>query len=203
MPDEQNNAPEVDSISFTLELLMPAYSTPEALQLQLLRSVEGGELPISSYNASWALLESEARAQAWLERTKELFRAEAGPAILNNLGLLLMVAGNRALIETGPALVDKKGILQTYVSLTEKLMRERLGLEAGRPSKWDADKLSKAIFDVMIESKDTSRTYDMVAQKLREKYTDRGPKNGESLRKTVKLLGVDWKKIKEMARKRS
>jgi hypothetical protein len=114
-----------------------------------------------------------------------------------------MVVGNRALIETGLAPFDKKGILNTYISLTEKLMRERLGIEAGRPSKWATQDLSQAILDAMLTLKAGQRTYDRVAKKLQETHPDRAPKNGESLRKTVCHLSIDWMTIKKMAKKRS
>ena len=127
-----------------------------------------------------------------------------GAAILNGLSVFFMETSYRASLDVGISLIDKKGILQTELTLQEQFARERLGMDARRASKWTADALTQAIYEVMLDLDwESDRTYPTVAQSLRSRHPDRAPKNGESLRKTVKLLGVNWKKIKAAAKKRS
>jgi hypothetical protein len=206
MEDEYSTEGIEPVVSLPLELDIWGKSLPDMLLLQLTRRVEGGSLPVAAAGASWGLLESKEIMQAWAARTVELFRADVQGFVLNGLALLLHEASSRALVEAGIVPYDNRGILRFSLDMTERLARERLKMEAGRPSKWNSLDLSQAIADAMAELADGQCTYNKVAEKMRKKYGDRAPKSGESLRKMVRLLEVDWMRIKREAkgkRKRS
>jgi hypothetical protein len=192
-------------VSFPFDISTHIVELPDCLLLLLTRKDGDREIPVGQIQMSYPLLSSNEKANLWLRRTREIFFKECTGIIFNGLAVLLATASNLAALEAGIGLLDKKGILQVELDFLESFARERLTLaEKGRSSKWTTDALTKAIYAAMLEIDYPScRTYEIVATKLRAKHPDRAPKNGESLRKTVKLLEVDWKRLKRVALKRS
>jgi hypothetical protein len=201
----ENEEGEFDSVTFSLQLTLPAMQTPHGtILVALTREIADGQLPIAHAEVSLPLIETEEKARRWIRRTREIFLADFGASVLHGLSFLFAEVSERASLEVGIGLIDKKGILQTELTLHEQIIRERLGMEARRSSKWTTDELSKAILAAMLAIKNSGRrNYAEVAKELQKAHPDRAPKNGESLRKTVKLLEVNWKLIKAVAQKRS
>jgi hypothetical protein len=153
-------------------------------------------MPASTFVTSRPMFETEEQANAWYNRTRELFFEDIMKFLVDIMGVRLWDAANLALIEADLVPFTKKGVLQSHLALTEKIMRARLKVDAGRPAKWTAPELAHAITEAMRGLRKELRTYAEVAKKLQEAHPGRAPKNGESLRKTVDSLEIDWKRIK-------
>lgn len=187
------------------DVLLVPRELPGVLVIDLLiQDTQGHTAPVGSYGISVPMFDGDpAAANKWAELTRDKVDSGLLEAINNALGLLLAEAAALALIEVGHSLYDKRGVLQTHMNAQEKLLRARLKLDAGRPTKWTAQELSDAIRTAMEALKKPLRTYPRVAKKIQEMYPGRAPKSGESLRKTVETFGIDWMKIKNSIQKRS
>jgi hypothetical protein len=157
--------------------------------------------PVGSYAASWPLLESQEKMDAWLEQTLVTFAKGLSGVMLNGAALFLKAAAARALAETGLAPFTKRGILQDFVSNLEKILRDTFGVEQGRPPLWNHVELSTAILEAMRGLSPGQRNYDKVSERLRASHPGRGPKSGASLKKMVASLKIDWMGIKRSFKK--
>jgi hypothetical protein len=197
---------EAQTFNISFEGEMPTRIAGDVFVMDvLIRQAEDKPfVPVASFGATTQTFDrDERKAEAWRERTWKIFEDNLRTTISEALGLLLYDAAHLALIEEKLADYDKRGALHRHLTWAEKLVRKRLKMEAGRPASWTAPELSEALRIVMETLPETQRTYAGVAKKIGEIYPGRAPKSGESLRKTVVLLGIDWKKIKRETAKRS
>ena len=204
MPDDKpDDLPEP-----ALTVFLPAQleihgsaGNPEAFILHLIRRGSAGGFPVASYAASWPVLESQEKMDAWVERTLELFAKECQGVMLNAAGLLLRAEAARAMMENKLAPFTPRGIVRDFLSVMEKFMREQLGVEQGRPALWTHVDLSNAILEAMRALPAKYRNYEKVAERLRKDHPGRGPKSGASLKKMVANLDVDWMGTKASLKK--
>lgn len=152
--------------------------------------------PAARVGVSWSNFKNADEANTWYRRTKELFGEALLEVVREAMSLLLHEASNRALIEAGLVPFGKRAVLNMQLSATDKLLRQRLKMGAGRPPKWTAPDLSQAISEAMRALPKACRNYEKVAERLKEKHQGRAPKNGGSLKKMVRNLDIDWMKIK-------
>ncbi len=160
--------------------------------------------PAATVALSGALFNNDGTlARAWANRFREIFNNVFQDSVVQALKLSFHDAMGLALIEHGLAPFGKKEILRDHLGIVDKTLRARFGLAPGRPAQWTATELARAISEAISSLPPARRTYDKVTEKLQEKFPDKAPKTGESLRKTVRLLGIDWKQAKKIAAKRS
>ncbi|HEV7378024.1 MAG TPA: hypothetical protein VGN95_25310 [Pyrinomonadaceae bacterium] len=157
----------------------------------------------SSFGASVPVFETQEKANAWYNRTVDIFSAHVSMALTAALRLLIMDAGRLALYEAKLMPYGLKAILRDHLSFEELIVRDRWKMETGRPRKWAATDLTTVISEAMNNLKKAKRTYPGVAEYLQKKYPERAPKNGESLRKMVRDLEIPWMELKKEAQKRS
>lgn len=198
---------ENEALTFSLssEGLLPLRLAGNVLVMDLMiREREGKPyVPVASFGASTPTFDDdEQKAEAWRERTFKIFGEHMVSAVRDALGVLLYDAAHLALIEENLVGYDKRGALHQHLAIEEKIARERLKMGAGRPPMWTAPELAQAIATALDGLDDLKQTYAGVATKLKEVHPERAPKSGESLRKTVKDLGIDWKRLKKEARER-
>jgi hypothetical protein len=140
------------------------------------------------WNRFWEILSGDGRNG----RNGALARAMSDTAMLH-----LFYSVYSALMEKGVSPFNKKALLEDYLAMAENLLRRRLGIgAAGRSAEWTEVELAQAIKSVLDNLKPAMRTYEQVADKLREKYGDRAPASGGALRQQVIRLGLNWKNLK-------
>jgi hypothetical protein len=111
-----------------------------------------------------------------------------------------MMGSMVALIEMGLSPLTKPAVLADMMQLADKVLRVRLGMKQGRAPMWSAAQLSEAIIGAMVTLPAGMKiTYDSVIEAIREHHPDRAPHSGESLRKMVKDLQLEWKALKAIA----
>lgn len=202
-PDEQ--PPEIAGGTFTANVKLRHRVAADVLLLDL---DFGGDNqtwygPAASAGVSIPAFEDETQAQAWLDRAADLFVEGLQAAIEDALRLLLLDVNGRACIDAGLNFFTLDGLIAGHMTLTETLLRQRFGLAPrSRYAPWTAPELATAIFRIMRASKITP-TYQSVAEKLQTLFPGRPPTTGEALRKVVKDYGINWMKIKRVAKKRS
>lgn len=156
--------------------------------------------PAATVALSGALFNNDGTlARAWANRFRDIFNNAIQDSVIQALQLSFYDALGLALIEHGLAPFGKKEVLRDHIAIVDKTLRARFGLAPGRPAQWTATELARAISEAMSSLPPARHTYDKVAEKLQKKFPDKAPKTGESLRKTVKLLGISWKQAKEIA----
>jgi hypothetical protein len=191
--DETKSAPPDDAEGNAHRFVLFALGPPKPFPYTALVGVSTPE----------HLFKNEEQAQEWIALTEGLFRTHAKTALLNALRMLLLDAGNLALMEQNITSVDKRSVLHNHLALSEKFARELFKLEVGRPPHWTSDELSQAISEAMYALLPRERNYDGVAGKLRDVYGERAPASGGALRQQVIRLGLNWKELKgEVAKRR-
>jgi hypothetical protein len=92
------------------------------------------------------------------------------------------------------------GRLTTHKSLLsseDKQAKERLGFkQRGQKSKWNKDELARAVMEACDTLPPEKRTYGRVCSVLKERYPDKAPKSGDSLRKLLISNGLVWEVLK-------
>jgi hypothetical protein len=152
-------------------------------------------LPAEQFNGDGQL------ARDWANRFQEIFGATMQEAVVQALQRNFWDAASLSLIEMKLASYGKTEAMQDHLVVTEMQLRAKFGLppSPGRPPQWKPTELAGAISQIMVALRPDCRTYGNVAEKLMKLYPGKAPKTGESLRKMVKLLGVDWKQLKKIA----
>jgi hypothetical protein len=201
MSDEGKRA---DELTFSLSLAgkVSARVAGGVVFIDLFTSDGKGRpyVPIGSHGVSIPTFEgNERQAVAWINRAQDIFGEWLVDTIRESLALLLSDASSAALIEVGLSQWGKQGALQMHLEVLERLLRARLKIGDGRQPRWTAAELWQAIVTAMESLPESRRTYPGVAKKLQEMHPDRAPKSGESLRKTVEALELNWKKAKRLA----
>lgn len=181
-----------------------ALQTRQLPEITLIDLLLGGNTipmqPAGTVGASMPYFERKEQIDEWRLRTLEVFRKEYTQAVMDSLASLLMMGSMIALIEMGLSPLTKPAVHADMMQLADKVLRVRLGMKQGRAPMWSAAQLSEAIIGAMVSLPvGTKITYDSVVEALREHHRDRAPHSGESLRKMVKDLQLEWKALKVIA----
>jgi hypothetical protein len=94
--------------------------------------------------------------------------------------------------------IDMKEVLREHTRAAEARLKERLDLRGpGRRSEWTRLDLTNAVSEALKElPKKREQTYNHIARVLKEKYPDKAPESGDSLRKTLKRFEINLKELK-------
>lgn len=93
----------------------------------------------------------------------------------------------------GGRLTTHKAVLREE----DQQAKERLGFkQRGQKSKWNKDELARAVIEACDTLPPETRTYGRVCSVLKERYPDKAPKSGDSLRKLLISNGLVWEVLK-------
>lgn len=161
--------------------------------------------PAASFGVSIPTFEGdEELAKAWLDRLTDGFFDGLKQTLIDSLRLLLVDAGSQASIDSGFSFFDQRGLIASHLTLAEVLLHQRLGLAPQTKwPPWTAQELSAVILQTMQSTPNVNPTYESVAKKIQVSFPGRPPTTGEALRKVVKDYGINWMKLKRVAKKRS
>lgn len=201
MSNEKEEGSQVARFEIVWEGALRTRQLPEISLIDLFLS--GNTIPLQpagTVGASMPYFENQEQVEEWRLRTLEVFRKHYTQAVMDGLASLLAMGSMVALIEMGLSPLSKPAVHADMMQLEDKVLRVRLGMKQGRAPMWSAAQLSEAIVGAMVSlPTGTKITYDSVVEAIREHHRDRAPHSGESLRKMVKDLQLEWKALKAIA----
>ncbi len=209
MSDETTQPPERKRLAFFVDWQIETTINEDETNVELFLTNDGVQQPASiirfELDTLTAFQNDPLKLAAWWNRFWEILSGDGrngrngalARAMSDTAMLHLFYSVYSALMEKGVSPFNKKALLEDYLAMAENLLRRRLGIgAAGRSAEWTEVELAQAIKSVLDNLKPAMRTYEQVADKLREKYGDRAPASGGALRQQVIRLGLNWKNLK-------
>lgn len=128
----------------------------------------------------------------------QFFFQHLGGVLAETLSLHLNDAVHFALAKLQIDEIDLRKQAEGHGRQVAEVTRERFGTPStGIPSQWERRELGRAVRDALRSVGNARcRTLEKVAEKLRAEYPDKGPPNGEALRKLLGRHRLSWRELK-------
>ncbi len=158
-----------------------------------LEKVKLFEVPVSGFKSDEHLIE-------WAAEVALTFQTFAASALAHETLEHLSDVVYYISFQMGITSEKYSEIIKARLEEKERFLKHRFdmsGIGQGKRSEWTELTLSIALRRAIASlTPNEPKTLDKVANKLKKLYPMEAPKNGESLRKLIDRLGVDWKSIK-------
>ncbi len=144
-----------------------------------------------------AIFKNEEELRTWFHTSFHTFSTSVIHTILHEALLRFGDVANGTLDTQNIEPSDRKELVNNHVRETTKRVREELKIsEHGHYSPWTKYKLTNAVRRSLRALPKSERTYDNVANLLKDSHGDKAPASGESLRQLMRRFEVDWKTLK-------
>ncbi len=143
------------------------------------------------------LFKDEDQYKDWARRVYRSYHETVAETLIIESFSHLVLVSNFLLDHLKIQEIDLKRLIDEYARRRAQDTRRALKITVkGRHSLWTQVELERAVRQALKELPAHLRTQRAVADRLRKAHPEVAPKNGESLRKLMRSMGMNWSKLK-------